>query len=446
MRGDNRSYREALRDRRVAGLLAGDLLANAGTGMLVVAMPVETLRIRGGVPAALAIGMVAAAPFVLATAVALAVGLGRLKVTPRTLLLADCGLRALAFGVLGSLAVTGRLTLPVLVGGLLAGAAGRMAGTSSRRVLATSLAGERDRFAVNGLLGLSASVALYVLGPVAGGITVAVAGAGVALFADAAGALLLLAAVLRVAPRPAAARRERPAAASGWRILRRRPVAARLLVVVFFFNLLYMPIEVALPLYVRGDLSAGAAGLGLLWAALGAGAAVGAGLTNQLRGLPQRGLLVAIVGLWALCPVALAALSSLPAALVVFALGGLVWAPFTPVAYSFLQSGLAPDEQQPVVTLWTTCAALAAPLGLAAGGPLIQLAGTRGGLLLSGILTLLLAPIAARAVRLPGRPHHGLRHLPVTGASSSSRVTTTSSDASPPSTARSTELGSSRLS
>src|SRR5215470_11261154 len=112
----NRSYRDVLRDRRVAGLLAGDLLANVGTGMLVVAMPVQTLRVRGGVPAALAIGIVEAAPFVLATVVALAVGLGRVRLAPRTLLLVDCVLRAVSFGLLGSLAVTGRLTLPVLVG------------------------------------------------------------------------------------------------------------------------------------------------------------------------------------------------------------------------------------------------------------------------------------------------------------------------------------------
>jgi hypothetical protein len=90
--------------------------------------------------------------------------------------------------------------------------------------------------------------------------------------------------------------------------------------------------------------------------------------------------------------------------MVVFALGGLVWAPFTPVVYSFLQSGLAPDEQQQVVTLWTTGATVAAPLGLAAGGPLIELAGTTGGLVLSGVLTLLLVPVAALAVlRVPDR-------------------------------------------
>jgi predicted MFS family arabinose efflux permease len=169
-------------------------------------------------------------------------------------------------------------------------------------------------------------------------------------------------------------------------------------VVVFFFNFFYMPIEVALPLYVRGSLDADASALGLMWGALGIGAFTGAALVNQLRNVPERQLLIAIVGLWAVCPIALAFAPNLTVAMIVFGLGGLVWAPFTPVAYSFLQSGLELHEQQQVVTLWTTGSMVAAPLGLTAGGLLIELAGTSGGLVLSGALTLLLLPIAALAV------------------------------------------------
>ena len=152
----------------------------------------------------------------------------------------------------------------------------------------------------------------------------------------------------------------------------------------FRFNFFSMPIEVALPLYVHGPLSAGASGLGLLWGALGVGAVIGAAMVNQLRTVSQRHLLIAIVGLWALCPIVLANVEELTVALVVFGLGGLVYAPFTPIAYSFLQSGLEPDEQQQVVTLWTTGATVSAPLGLLAGGPLIEFAGSTGGLALSG--------------------------------------------------------------
>jgi MFS family permease len=392
----NQSYREVLRNRRVVGLLLGDLVANAGSGMILVAMPVQTLAIHGSVPKAIAIGMVEAAPFVLSTILALAIGLGRVRIPPRTLLLTDCVLRSLTFTGLGILALTGNLTLPVLIVGLLLGSTFRMAGSSSRRLLATSMVDDTGRFAVNGLLGVNTTFALYIVGPVLGGLIVAATSPGVALLADVAGALILLAAVVVAVPRVAAP--ERPVRQSGWRILRRRPVAARLLFVEFFFNFFYMPIEIALPLYVRGNLHADAAGLGLLWGALGVGAFAGATLVNQLRHLPQRHLLIAIIALWALCPIALASVDSLAAAMVVFGLGGLVWAPFTPVAYSFLQSGLAADEQQQVVTLWTTGSVVAAPLGLAAGGPIVELAGTTGGLVLSGGLTLLLVPIAAVAV------------------------------------------------
>jgi MFS family permease len=409
----NQSYREVLRDRRVAGLLLGDLLANVGTGMILVAMPVQTLAIHGDVPKAIAVGMVEAAPFVLSTLLALAIGLGRVRVPPRTLLIADCVLRSLTFAFLGLLALTDRLTLPVLIAGLFLGATFRMAGSSSRRLLATSMVDGTGRYAVNGLLGLNVTFALYIVGPVLGGVIVASTSPGVALVADAVGALVLMAAVLasvRRAPEDRGAGGRPASHESGWRILRRRPVAARLLVVEFFFNFLYMPIEIALPLLVRERLHTDATGLGLMWGALGVGAFVGAALVNQLRHLPQRHLLIAIIALWALCPIALASVQNLTAAMIVFGLGGLVWAPFTPVAYSFLQSGLAPDEQQQVVTLWTTGSMVAAPLGLTIGGPLIELAGVSGGMALSGALTLLLVPIAAFAVlRRPPLPATGER-------------------------------------
>ena len=127
----NRSYRDVLRNRHVAGLLLGDLLANVGTGMIIVAMPVQTLSIHGNVPKAIAIGLVEAAPFVLSTILALSIGLGRVRVPPRTLLITDCVLRSLTLATLGVLAVTDQLTLQVLIIGLLFGASFRMTGRAA---------------------------------------------------------------------------------------------------------------------------------------------------------------------------------------------------------------------------------------------------------------------------------------------------------------------------
>ena len=91
----------------------------------------QTLSIHGSVPKAIAIGLVEAAPFVLSTILALAIGLGRIRVPPRTLLIADCVLRSLTFATLGILAVLDQLTLPILIAGLLFGATFRLAGSSS---------------------------------------------------------------------------------------------------------------------------------------------------------------------------------------------------------------------------------------------------------------------------------------------------------------------------
>ncbi|MEU3660020.1 MFS transporter [Streptomyces sp. NPDC032940] len=392
----NRSYREVLRNRRVAALLTGDLLSHVGTGMIIVAMPVQTLDIHGSVPPAIAISVVETAPFVLSTVLALGMGLGRLRVPPRVLLLADCLLRSAVFVTLAVLSVNGDLTLPVLVAGLLFGSVFRLVGSSARRLLATSMVGEEDLFAVNGLLGVNSNFALYVVGPAVGGLAVVAWGPGAVLLFDAIGSLLLSAVVLLWVPGqpPEERRTEEDDTQSGWRILRRRPQTARLFAVVFFFNFFYMPVEIALPLLVRGPLDSNGAGLGALWGAFGVGALLGAVVTNYTRRVREHTLLIAIIALWALCPLALAISGDLAVAVLVFALGGLVWAPFTPVVFSFVQSALRPDEQQPVVTLWVAGSTLAAPLGLAAGGPLIEYVGTRGGLALSGLLTLLLVPLA----------------------------------------------------
>ncbi|WP_440074256.1 hypothetical protein [Streptosporangium sp. OZ121] len=148
---------------------------------------------------------------------------------------------------------------------------------------------------------------------------------------------------------------------------------------------------------MRGMPGADASAPGLLWGALGVGAFIGASPVNQLRDLPQRHVLIAIIGLWTMCPIALAHVGDLTSAVIVFGLGGLVGAPFTPVVYSFLRSRVEPEEQQQVVTLWTTGSTPAA------GVPLIEPAESTRGLRPSGALTMLLLPIAALTVLRDGQ-------------------------------------------
>jgi len=100
--------------------------------------------------------------------------------------------------------------------------------------------------------------------------------------------------------------------------------------------------------------------------------------------------------------VLLAAAPNAVVAGIALAVGGLIYAPFTPVAYSLVQGLLDPHEQQPVLTLW---AAVAASLGLVLGGPLVQFTGIRGGLLASAVLTFALVPAAAQSAKRDRRTH-----------------------------------------
>jgi MFS family permease len=398
------SYWRVLRSGRVGVLLTGDMISNVGDGMLITVLPLLTLRIHGDVPPALAISAVEAAPYVLATVLAFTIGLSRIRIPPRALLVCDCLLRSILFVLLGVLALTGALTLWTLAGGLLVGSVFRMVAMSSRRLVATGLVESAGRFAVNGLLGTSSGLALYAVGPLIGGILSTAADPGVALLVDGLSFVVLLLAVCFAVPSQPGSVAGETIPPSGWQILRRTPVAARLFVVVFCFNLFYMPLDIALPLLVRGPLQGNGTALGLIWAGFGIGTLIGAMGTNLLRRIPPQKLLVTIIAAWGGVMLLVVAAPSVPFAATAFFLGGLLYAPFTPVAYTFVQSVLQPDQQQSVVTLWSARSVLAAPIGLALAGPLVNAAGSQGGLIVSALLTLALVPVATLRLRAVTAP------------------------------------------
>ncbi len=392
------SYRQVLRDRRLAFLLGGDVISKIGDGMVIVALPLQTLRIHGRLNPAVAISLIEAAPYALAVAASLLFGLGRRRFRPRGLMLADCVLRSVVLVGLAALAMAGLLPLWALGTALFFGCGLRLTAASARRLIATQLAAPESRFSVNALLGVSDSLAAYAIGPVIGGVLAAAVSPAFVLLLDGASFLVLLA-VLFIAVPPMSKRNTDGGAESGWSILRTVPTAGWLFLVVVLFNLFYMPVEVALPLLVRHDFGAPASTLGAIWTGFGIGALLGAAVTNQLRRLPQVGLLIAIIGGWAGCVLLLAAASGPLVAAIALAVGGLIYAPFTPVAYSLVQDLLDPARHQPVLTLWSAGTAVAAPVGLALSGPLVQVAGVRGGMLTSALLTIALVPAAIMSHR-----------------------------------------------
>jgi MFS family permease len=399
-----RSYREVLRDRRLATLLSGDVVSKTGDGMTFVGLPLLALELHGPVPAAVAIALVTGMPYIAPFGLSLYYGLSRRRFDPRLVILADSALHVVLYVALGALALAGRLTFWVLVAGLFAASLLRLLSASARRLAAVGMVEEDGRLAVNGLIGTSDNLALYVVGPALGGVLVTVSGTDPLLLIVGLSYLALLAAAAVAVPRKVAEPDEpggARAATSGWAIMRRSGVVVRLALVVFLFDLFYGPVEVALPLLVTDELGGDGGAYGAMWTSFGVGALVGALLTNQFRRLRPELLLVAIIGGWGTCAAVVGIAPNLWVAGAGLAVGGVIYGPFLAVAYTLLQGLLTPDEQQPVFTLYGAMVTVALPLGLAVGGPLVAAAGPRGGILVSALITALLVPAALHWLRRP---------------------------------------------
>jgi predicted MFS family arabinose efflux permease len=390
-------YRRLLADPRLRRLAAGDLLSSMGDGMVVVAIPWQALHLAHlqGVGEGLAVSAAASADALVGVPLALAAGLGRRRPDPRRVLLADCALRGTAFLLIGALAAGGHLGLWGLVGLLGAGSVLHPLAYSSRRLIATDLAGPEQHLAVNSLLTTQLSLATWTVGPALGGLVTATVGAPAALAADGGSFLPLLLATL-VLPASAGRHGTEPRARgerSGLAVLRSHPGVAALLALTLAVDLLYYPVEVALPIHIERALG-GAQVLGAMWAGFGAGAVLGSMLASLLGRLPQRLVLVGNIAGWALALGAFTASSQVLLALAAFTLGGVLWAPFIPLVYTLVQGELSADEQQPVLTIWTAIIIAAAPLGLTLGGPLVTALGATGTLWTSAGSTLALGAIA----------------------------------------------------
>jgi MFS family permease len=388
---------------RLRNLLLGSLAASVGDGLAVVAVPWLALELgrRAGIADGLAVGAAAAAGYLTGLPIALAVGLGRLRIDPRRVQLADALLRGACLTLIGALAWTGSIGWWALVGLLGASAVLHSAAMGARRVLAAGLALPDERMAVNSLLSTQVTVASWTIGPALGGLLTAWGGPAPVIVADGLSFVPLVFALVSlgrssvepVEPEEPEAAGPRPRAASGWAVLRRRPAVAGLAAVALLVDIVYFPVDVALP--IHADLLGGAGTLGLLWTGFGAGAIAGSllpGVLSRIR--PSRFLVGALIG-WSTALACVAISPTVGLTVVAFTFGGLAWGPFTPVMYSVFMDGLDPDEQQPVLTLWTALGFAIAPVGLALGGPLVALTGTRGTMGLSAGVNLVLAGLAA---------------------------------------------------
>ena len=182
------------------------------------------------------------------------------------------------------------------------------------------------------------------------------------------------------------------AAESGFRLLRRSDLLG-LIALTWLFFFLYGPVEDALPVYVAHDLHAHARLLGAYWTSFGAGALASTLLVGMLRSHATRRTVLLIVAGWGACLVPFA-FAPTAVTLACFAVGGIVYGPFTPLTYALFQSITTTANLPSVLAARSAALIVAAPLGTAIGGPIVAAIGAKWTLAASGIATVLLAAVA----------------------------------------------------
>jgi hypothetical protein len=338
------------------------------------------------------------------------------------LVLVNALLRALALGLIGCLAIAGRLDLPAYVALLGVSSVLSAWGVAGKYTLIADLLPAEHRIAGNSAFGLADQLSLMI-GPALAGVVTAVAGPAVVITLDAASWVVLAISYARIAPLAARlasspplplppsvqpsppAPTPPPVPVSGWAVIRSSPVLPGLLALSFVFYLLYGPIEVALPVHVATDLHGSAALLGTFWAVFGVGAVIGELTAPFLRRWRVWPTMTWIVIGWGLAIVPLGLPTPLWAGLAAFFAGAVIWGPWMSLSMAVLQDASPPGALAQVIAARSSLLILASPLGTALGGPIVAALGARGTLLASGTATIVLGLITT-AVLLIHRARH----------------------------------------
>lgn len=379
--------------RLLPALAASDL----GDGMSVVTVAWLAVLIAPPDQAGLVVGAAVAAYALPGAAGAWLFGRWLRRLPPRWPLAADSWLRALSLGCV-PLAWAAGVLHPVLYVVLLAGSSVLHAwGSAGKYSLLAQMLPAEQRLAANALVSSSTSASIIVGPALAGFLATAISPAWI-IGLDAMSFVILAVQVGRLGGMDVAAAAAAPIdtgrSVAGLHMLRRQPELLGVLALTWFFNFLYGPVEVALPLHVTDDLHSGASLLGWYWTFFGVGAVFGALAGGALRKLPLWPVTLGIVVGWGLALVPFGLGVSASVSLTCFALGGVIYGPFTALSFTLFQ------DRTPAAWLTTVLAArgavllTAAPVGTALGGPLTAAMGPRRVLAASGIATITLALMA----------------------------------------------------
>ncbi|MFD7031163.1 MFS transporter [Streptomyces sp. NPDC059917] len=393
-----RPYRPLLAHAGFRRLLPALAASDLGDGMSAVAVAWLAIVISPPGRSAWVVGAALAAYALPGAAGALLFGRRLRRLPPARLMVVDGRLRALLLGAVPLAWALGVLH-PALYVALLAGSSVLHAwGSAGRYSLIAQLLPTEQRLAANALVATSASASI-VVGPALAGLLTVVIGPAWIIGLDALSFALLAvqAGRIRVVAEVDGAEADGTAVAGGSvpGLLRRQPELLGVLALTWFFNLLYGPVEVALPLHVVDDLGSGAGLLGLYWSVFGAGAVLGALAAGALRGLPRWLVTLGIVAGWGLVLVPFGLDVPVGVSLACMGVGGVIYGPFTALSFTLFQDRTPTAWLTTVLAFRGAALLTAGPVGTALGGPLTAVMGPRLVLAASGLATVALAAVAA---------------------------------------------------
>jgi MFS transporter, DHA3 family, macrolide efflux protein len=388
-------------------VLPGAAASALGDGMSAVAIAWLALKLAPAGSRGLLVGAAVAA-YSLPGAVG-AVALRRWLSGRRgaRLVFANAVLRAVALGLIGCLALAGRLDPAGYVALLGVSSLLSAWGMAGKYTLIADLLPAGQRVAGNTVFGLADQLSLMI-GPALAGVITALTGPAVVIALDAASWVVLAVSYARIAPLaaqlapavapPASSPVATPGGLGAWAMIRSSPALPGLLALSFVFYLLYGPVEVALPVHVADNLHGSAALLGAFWAVFGVGAVTGALAAPFLRRWPVWPTMTGIVLGWGLALVPLGLPTPLWVGLAAFFAGAVIWGPWTSLSMAVFQDACPPGALAQVIAARSSLLILAAPLGTALGGPIVAALGASGTLLASALATIALGLMTVAAL------------------------------------------------
>jgi MFS family permease len=400
------AYRPVLANRVFRRLILGFAVSYLGDGMSFVAVAWLAIELAPQATAGLWVGGAVAA-YTLPGLVGALVFSRRLRRMPaRRLLLVDNVVRGVFLGVVPLAWLAGLLTPPLYVALLAVSSLLHAWGSAGKYTLLAELLPDEQRLPANTLVS-SLNFAAMIAGPAVAGVLVTYVSAALVLGLDALTYVFLAVLVARIRLPALTAGRlasspgerhvspvDRAAARGGFALLRSHPELLGLLTLTWFFNLLYGPVEVALPLHVTDDLHAPGMLLGLYWMLFGIGALLGALAVGALRQLPLWPVTVAVVVGWGLLLLPFGFEAPTAVTVACFALGGAIYGPFVALSVTLMQAKSPPQHLAAMLAARSAALLTASPLGTALGGPLTTALGPRATLGGSGLATVTLGAVA----------------------------------------------------